>query len=150
VPLVHRRWSAPGSRTLLIAATDPARTPELHPLVTAVRVLHADDRTQDFELDERVPLGPLRVPNRYRARRVLDGDRLVLEAWSRPGVHLVHTLHVVARDGHVDVDHAVAIEAPWWVRGFVVRTARAAHDAWIGRVQAWMAAHAAPRGATSP
>ena len=141
--VLTRTWIAHGPVSLVLAATEPARAPELHPLITAVSDIGPDGAGERWVIDEQVPFGPLRIPNRYRARRELVApDRLVLEAWSKPSVHLLHTLELRPQADTVEVTHTVAIDAPWAVRAFVVATARTAHDEWIARVRTWIAAEA--------
>ena len=141
----HRSFTAPGDAALLWEATAPDRLAELHPLIHAVTDVTGDDYDQTFIVHEHIPLGPLRLPNRYRSRRV-RGNPLRLEAWAGAGVHLVHQLTVREEAGSVHVEHVVEVEAPWPVAGFVERTAQVAHDRWIAAVQAWMAAEHDRRG----
>ena len=143
----HRTWTAYGPPELVVEATAPARGPELHPLITAVSAVEADGAGERWTIDEGVPFGPFTVPNRYTARRERVGaGRLVLEAWSRPSVHLVHTLELHPAPEGTRVEHRVEVEAPAWVRGFVVATAGRAHDEWVRRVCAWVAAESERRG----
>lgn len=140
----HRSFAALGDAALLWEATAPERLPELHPLIHAVSDVTGDERDQSFLVHEHVPLGPLRLPNRYRTRRVA-GNPLLMEAWASAGVHLVHTLTWREDAGRLHVDHVVAVDAHPLVAGFVERTARAAHDRWIEAVRGWMAAESVRR-----
>lgn len=139
---IRRRWTVRGSSATLLAATEPEHFVELHPLITGVKVTERMPRQVDFEIEERVPVGPMRVPNRYRGRRtVVDEGHLVIEGWSAPAVYIRHELIARPRGGSLEVEHVVNVQAPWPVRQFVVNSAVSAHDSWVERVVAWMEAH---------
>ena len=142
--VVRRTWSVRGARARLIEAVGPAVLPEVHPLITATRVvgLSADGRSVDFLVFEGVPLGPLVVPSRYRGRTTVAADEggLVMEGWAQLGIHIAHRLTLTEAEGRVDVDHEVRVWAPWGLRSFVVSTTLAAHDAWAEAVIAWVEA----------
>jgi hypothetical protein len=145
--VVRRVWSVRGARARLIAALGPAVIPDVHPLITATRVLglSGDGRSVDFLVFEGVPVGPLVIPNQYRARATVAADEgeVTMEAWAALGIHIAHRLVFTEAEGRVDVDHEVRVWAPWGLRSFVVSTTLAAHDAWAEAVIAWVEAEAA-------
>lgn len=137
-----RNWSARASLARVIDATRLDLTPQLHPLITRVESLREQGGSSDCVLHEFVPLGPLRIPNKYRAaRRVLDANavyaRVELDGWASLGVHLRHELALRAAGERTEVTHVVRITAPGLLRAFVASTAQRAHDAWVQRVVAW-------------
>lgn len=137
-----REWSARAALARVIEATRLDLTPELHPLITRVEALRERDGASECVLHEFVPLGPLRIPNSYRAaRRVEEASdahaSITLEAWAALGVQLRHGLELRAAGERTEVTHRVRVRAPWLLRAFVASTARSAHDAWVSRVVAW-------------
>jgi hypothetical protein len=137
-----RAWSARAPLERVVAATRLALAPELHPLITRVESLSEHGDESECVLHELVPLGPLRIPNKYRATRSVmraaDGStRLVLEAFAPLGVGLRHELALRELGERTEVAHVVRVRAPRLLRRFVARTARRAHDAWVERVVAW-------------
>jgi hypothetical protein len=137
-----RAWSARASLARVIEATRLDLTPELHPLITRVESLRERADASECVLHELVPLGPLRIPNKYRAtRRVIEASamhaRIELEAWASLGVQLRHELTLRAAGERTEVAHVVRVRAPRLLRAFVARTAQRAHDAWVARVVAW-------------
>lgn len=140
MPTIERIWRATGSFKTLLAATDPEKCPELHPLIRSVSNIKTEGNTVEWDIQEQVPFGPFWIPNHYHARRtVLSDHRLSMEAWSIPSLYLLHTLDCSIRMEGLEVRHQVQIDAPFYVRSFVVSTAQKAHDEWIARVQDWMA-----------
>ena len=138
----RRNWSARASLARVIDATRLELTPQLHPLITRVESLREQGFSSECVLHELVPLGPLRIPNKYRAaRRVLEASavyaRIELDAWASLGVHLRHELTLRAEGERTDVSHSVRVTAPRVLRAFVARTAQRAHDAWVQRVVGW-------------
>jgi hypothetical protein len=137
-----RTWSARAPLARVLDATRLERTPELHPLITRVSELAERGARSECIVHEVVPLGPLRLPNSYRAtRKVLEaGDanaRLLLEASAALGTTLRHELALRTEGARTEVTHGVRVRAPRLVLGFVARTAERAHDAWVERVVAW-------------
>lgn len=138
----RRAWSARAPLARVIDATRLDLTPELHPLITRVESLREQGGASECVLHEFVPLGPLRIPNKYRAaRRVVEASavsaRIELDAWASLGVHLRHELTLRAAGERTEVTHLVRITAPRLLRAFVANTAQRAHDAWVARVVAW-------------
>lgn len=140
---VERTWQVAGTRVALIEATEPERGPDVHPLVHSVSGVHRRDDVDHWIIHEHLPIGPLTLPNAYRVSRKVLPDRIVLRAWSRPGIHLVHTLLINGTDGALTVRHTVDIDAPLWTMPFVRRTAAAAHDDWIAHLRDWVETHSA-------
>jgi hypothetical protein len=137
-----RNWSARASLARVIDATRLDLTPELHPLITRVESLRVQGGASECVLHEFVPLGPLRIPNKYRAaRRVVEASalcaRIELDGWASLGVRLRHELALCAAGERTEVTHVVRVTAPRPLRAFVARTAQRAHDAWVARVVAW-------------
>jgi len=137
-----RAWSARAPLARVIEATRLERTPELHPLITRVAQLVESGARSECVVHETVPLGPLRLPNSYRAAREVvaaneQAARLVLEASAALGTTLRHELALRAEGARTEVTHVVRVRAPRLVLGFVARTAERAHDAWVERVAAW-------------
>ena len=144
-PVVFTRvWSARAPLERVIEATRLDLTPELHPLITRVESLRERDGASECWLHERVPLGPLQIPNRYRAARRVDGTNVTLEGWAHFGIHLRHELALRTAAERTEVTHHVHVTAPRLLRRFVAATAQRAHDAWVARVVAW--AEAGPAG----
>lgn len=137
-----RLWTAPGPLRALMAATEPARSCELHPLIQRVSEIEGDEYEQTWVIEERVPLLFFSIPNRYKVRRTLKSpNQIVMEAWNWPSIYILHTLDLLDKGHTVDVQHTVGIEAPAALIHFVAQTAQTAHDRWIENVQAWIAAH---------
>lgn len=137
-----RHWSARAPLARVVEATRLALTPELHPLITRVESLSEHGGASECCLHERVPLGPLHIPNKYRAARTLleaseTHAQIVLEAWAKLGVQLRHELTLHEASGRTEVTHLVYVTAPRLLRGLVARTAQRAHDAWVERVVRW-------------
>jgi hypothetical protein len=146
-----RVWCARAPLARVLEATRLERTPELHPLITRFEATRASGVATEGWLRELVPLGPLRIPNKYRASRTLLAAseahaNIVLEAWAAFGVHLRHELALRAVGVRTEVTHVVRVDAPRLLRGFVARTAQRAHDAWVARVVAWAEAEPAREG----
>src|SRR5262245_32251952 len=146
-----RTWSARAPLARVVEATRLDLTPELHPLITQVASFEERGARSACVIHERVPFGPLSLPNTYRAaREVLEFDakqaRIGLAARARFGVQLRHELAMRAVGCRTDVAHVVRIRAPLLLRRFVARTAERAHDEWVARVVAWAeGASTAPR-----
>lgn len=140
--ILRRSWAVTGGVEALIRATSMPMLPELHPLIVSVQ----ERSDGDFEIRELLPLGPLRLPNRYRGRQSVSEDRrtIRLAAHAPGGVHLLHTLQLSPEGERVQVEHEVRVEAPWLLRDYVARTAEAAHDGWVERVKGWVEAEKAP------
>lgn len=137
-----RAWFARAPVARVVEATRLDLTPELHPLIRRVESLAERGGASECVLHELVPLGPLRIPNKYRAARdviqVTDTSaRLVLQAWAALGVNLRHELTLRAAGDRTEVTHVVRVVAPRLLRAFVASTARRAHDAWVERVVTW-------------
>ncbi len=137
-----RAWSARAPIARVVLATRLDRTPELHPLIQRISSLEERGARSTCVIHEHVPLGPLRLPNRYRAARevVAEGPedaRLVLEAWAALGVTLRHDLALRADAERTAVTHVVRVAAPRLLLRFVAGTAQRAHDTWVERVVAW-------------
>ena len=134
---LHRTWIARGSLARLIEVTEPERMLTLHPLVVGVSDIRLDATGVTWTIDERVPFMWFSIHNRYTARREVRGNnQIVMEAWSRPNVHLLHTLDITEIADGVQVEHVVRVDAPWIIFSFVAATAEKAHDGWIERVRA--------------
>lgn len=137
-----RAWSARAPIARVVAATRLDLTPELHPLIERVSALAERGARSECTIHEHVPLGPLRIPSRYRAAREVvaegqDAARVVLEAWAALGVTLRHDLALRAAGERTAVTHAVRVAAPRPLLRFVASTAERAHDTWVQRVVAW-------------
>jgi hypothetical protein len=137
-----RAWSARAPLARVVEATRLARTPELHPLITRVEALGEIGGHSECLLHELVPLGPLRIPNKYQATREVREQneshaRLVLEARAAFGVRLRHELTLRASGATTEVAHVVRVTAPRLLRAFVASTAQRAHAGWVERVVAW-------------
>lgn len=147
--VIARTWSARAPLARVVAATRLELTPELHPLILRTESLRESGNTSECWLHEEVPLGPVRIPNKYRAaRHVLEASgthaQIVLEAWAKFGIQLRHELTLRAAGERTEVTHVVRVRAPLLLRGFVARTARRAHDAWVERVVRWAERESAP------
>jgi len=137
-----RTWSAHAPLARVVEATRLERTPELHPLVTRVSQLVARDARSECVVHEIVPLGPLRIPNKYCATREVIGAnehsaRILLEADAAFGTKLRHELALSTAGARTEATHVVRVRAPRLVLGFVARTSERAHNAWVERVVAW-------------
>ena len=151
-----RTWSARAPLAHVVDATRLDLTPQLHPLITRVDSFEERGTRSTCVILERVPFGPLRLRNTYRAtRELLDCDatqaRISLAATARFGVQLRHELAMHAVGDRTDVAHVVRIRAPAPLLRFVARTAERAHDEWVRRVVAWAeGGSAAPRDPLGP
>jgi ligand-binding SRPBCC domain-containing protein len=75
----------------------------LHPFLVSVapedRRSAADCYVQDYRIRERIPLGPVTLPIRFRARvTVPERGDVVTDSWQFPRIHL-HTVVSFAADG---------------------------------------------------
>ena len=103
----------------------------LHPLIESIEEIEPSPelpRARRYRVCDRIPVGPLVASTGYVAAIDLVGPLEVHgHAWQRPGVrlHTVYRLEPVA--GGTRLVERATIEAPWGLRGFVKRQARAAH-----------------------
>jgi proteic killer suppression protein len=101
----------------VIAATRLDLTPKLHPLITAVTALVERGGVSACVVHERVPLGPLRIPNRYRAARRVSGAEVTLVELMRSGAF---SRPDVQRRAHIKLlmlDAAAALQDLFVARG---------------------------------
>lgn len=114
--------------------SDPEVLPELHPLIERVwiteRTRTADGELLRFGLFERIPLGSIRFPNRYRGEiRKRDGDTSQLElrgeSWPAVTTHVRFRFEPVSAGTAVEEDLVVSAPAP--LLPFVAKTAVEAH-----------------------
>jgi antibiotic biosynthesis monooxygenase (ABM) superfamily enzyme len=133
---------APAAVHALLA--DPRRLTEIHPLIDSVNVSfdgeEAGARVIRFTVVELVPIGPFRLRNHLKGEaRWASLAEIELTGWSRPGVVVRSHWRLDAVGAGTHAVQRVDVEAPWWVAGFVFRTARAAHAALLDRVRARLA-----------
>ena len=113
---------------------------ELHPLIESIRELPPTGARPDahrFRVVDRIPFGPFRLRTTYTAELAPIGEREVHgRAWQTPGVRLHSIYRLEDASSGTRVLEEVSIEAPWGLRGFVVRRAREAHCVTLQRTKA--------------
>jgi hypothetical protein len=113
---------------------------DLHPLIVAVEDLAADaarPKARRYRITDRIPFGPFGVTIAYTAAIEAQGPgRVRAEAWQTPGIHLT-TEYELADLGYrgTRLVERVSVEAPWPLRRFTIRQARAAHRTTLDRVK---------------
>eukprot|EP00741_Cyanophora_paradoxa_P015166 tig00020849_g14637.t1 len=118
------------------------------PLVASSKLIDAETHT--YSVEERIPLGPFRIPNRFRARIEphSDGRGYSVECWAFGGVYLEGTLRWNgSKSGAVRVYEKASIHGPFFCIDLIARTASAAHAEMIKRIAS--AASAAARDKSS-
>lgn len=110
--------------------SDPTRLSVLHPLIEQVTVTHRDASRVEVDLFEHVPMGPLRVPNAYRATYFVHPDaprRLRARGESFPKV-VIDAEYVLEQQGErTRVSERTTVSALLGLKRFVANTAREAH-----------------------
>jgi len=113
---------------------------DLHPLIVAVEELAADPArpsARRYRITDRVPVGPFGMTIAYTAEVEAQSAGLVrAEAWQTPGIHLTTEYELADLDGGgTRLIERVSVEAPWPLRRFTIRQARAAHRTTLDRMK---------------
>jgi hypothetical protein len=113
---------------------------DLHPLIVAVEELAADPArpsARRYRITDRLPFGPFGMTIAYTAAiEALDAGRVRGEAWQAPGIHLTTEYELAdLDDGGTQLVERVSVEAPWPLRRFTIRQARAAHRTTLDRMK---------------
>ncbi|SEH79139.1 Polyketide cyclase / dehydrase and lipid transport [Mycolicibacterium rutilum] len=113
--------------------TDLRNIVRIHPLVVAVhagpRIPSAHGYRQDYRITDRIPVGPVVVRTRYRARMTVPAHgEVTAEVRQFPGIrmHTVVTFAAAGDDGTRLTEH-MTIEAPRPLASFTAREAVKAH-----------------------
>jgi hypothetical protein len=109
---------------------------QVHPLVVAVRATHrrhtADGYVQTYRVQDRIPLGPLRLRISYVARlHVPDTGAVMAEARQFPRVRLRTTVTFEPIDVGTRITEHMRIEAPRVLAAMTTREAVKAHTAML-------------------
>ena len=112
---------------------------DLHPLIVAVEELAADPArpsARRYRITDRVPVGPFGMTIVYTAEvEALSAGLVRGEAWQAPGIHLTTEYELADHDGGTRLVERVSVEAPWLLRRFTIRQARAAHRTTLDRMK---------------
>lgn len=109
---------------------------QVHPLVVAVRATDrretADGYVQSYRVQDRIPLGPLRLPISYVARlHVPNTGDVTAEARQFPRVRLDTTVTFEPVDAGTRVTEHMRIGAPRALAAMTIREAVKAHTAML-------------------
>ncbi len=113
--------------------SDPLLLPQLHPLIehVTIRSTRMDGQTRviEFDLLERVPVGPFRYPNAYSGTAMVPEDqtRLTMLGVSFPSVVTRSEFEFVAVGDETLVRERFELTAPAYVHWFVERVGVDAH-----------------------
>jgi hypothetical protein len=113
--------------------SDPLMLPQLHPLIERVTIratrMEGQTRVIEFDLLERVPVGPFRYPNAYSGTAMVPEDptRLTLLGVSFPRVVTRSEFEFVAVEEETMVREVFVLTAPGYVHWFVERVGVDAH-----------------------
>lgn len=110
--------------------SDPTRLSVLHPLIERVTVTHRDDTRVEVDLFEHVPMGPLRIPNAYRATYFVHPEaprRLRARGQSAPRVVIDAEYWLEQEGERTHVVERTTVSALPGLKRFVTNTAREAH-----------------------
>ena len=103
----------------------------LHPLIVRVEELPPRPdlpNARRFRVVDRIRVGPLHLRTTYEAALEPVSERLVRgHAWQSPGVRLRTDYALSPMGDGTRLEERVVVEAPRLLRGYVVRTASAAH-----------------------
>lgn len=118
---------------------------QVHPLVQWVRstsrVDLADGYRQDYQVRDRIPLGPLTLPITYRARLTVPGTGAVTaQARQFPAVRLDSRVEFTATDTGTRITEDLTIAAPRPLLAITVTQAVAAHTAMLAAIGTLFAA----------
>ena len=108
----------------------------VHPLVVAVRATHrrqtADGYLQSYRVQDRIPMGPLRLRISYVARlHVPNAGDVTAEADQFPRVRLRTTVTFEPTDAGTRVTERMRIDAPRALAAMTIREAVKAHTAML-------------------
>lgn len=117
----------------------------LHPLIESIHEIESTPElpgAHRYRVVDRIPIGPLRLRTVYTAALEPVSDHEVHgHAWQSPGVRL-HTIYRLSESAgsagsarETRLDERVWVEAPWWIRRFVVGQARSAHAETLARMK---------------
>jgi hypothetical protein len=109
---------------------------QVHPLVVAVRATDrretADGYMQSYRVQDRIPLGPLRLPISYVARlHVPNTGDVTAEARQFPRVRLDTTVTFEPVDGGTRITERMRIRVPRALAAMTIREAVKAHTAML-------------------
>jgi hypothetical protein len=109
---------------------------QVHPLVVAVRATDrretADGYVQSYRVQDRIPLGPLRLPISYVAQlHVPNTGDVTAEARQFPRVRLDTTVTFEPVDAGTRVTEHIRFEAPRALAAMTIREAVKAHTAML-------------------
>ncbi len=112
----------------------PETPAELHPLIVRFEVIDARhvvyyDRMQVLGM----PLRDIRVP---AEQTTVPAERKLYFETRVSGTHVLHEYAVEPTADGCEVVDSVLVEAPWGLRGYVVRTAREAHAGMLAALPA--------------
>jgi len=122
---------------------------DLHPLIVSVEELAADPAqpsARRYRITDRVPFGPFGLTIAYTAAiESLAAGRVRAEAWQTPGIHLATDYELAdLDDGGTRLVERVSVEAPWPLRRFTIRQARAAHRITLDRMKTLLESQGPP------
>jgi hypothetical protein len=111
----------------------------VHPLVQWVRstsrVDLSDGYRQDYQVRDRIPLGPFALPITYRARLTVPATGAVTaQAWQFPQVRLDSRVEFAATDTGTRITEELTIAAPRPLLAITVEQAVAAHATMLAAI----------------
>lgn len=112
---------------------------QVHPLVQWVRALSradlADGYRQDYQVRDRIPLGPFTLPITYRARLIVPATGPVsARARQFPRVQLDSEVDFAATEAGTRITEELTIAAPRPLLPITVEQAVAAHTTMLARI----------------
>lgn len=111
----------------------------LHPLIERIEEIEPSPqlpRARRHRVVDRISVGPFRLRTSYiAALEPVAEDEVHGHAWQSPGVRL-HTVYRLSETAFgTRLDERVFVRAPWFIRRFVVKQARAAHAETLERMK---------------
>ena len=126
-----------------------------HPMIIGVKEIAADRDSaglprRRYRVTDRMQMGLLRTKFTYLATTTSpSAERLYCEAFQSPGVHLIITYDFFGEGDQTRIEEQCVIEAPWALRGVVLRQAKAAHAQTMMQIKRYLESTNAT-GATLP
>jgi hypothetical protein len=112
----------------------------LHPLIESIEELKPNEelpRAKHYRVVDRIPLGPFKLRTVYTAALDPVGENEVHGyAWQFPSIELRTVYAFTAAPLGTHLVERVRVDAPRFLRGFVVEQARLAHVETLSRMKA--------------
>ena len=112
----------------------------LHPLIESIEELSPTaemPRARRYRVVDRIPFGPFRLRARYiAALDPVSQNEVHGHAWQSPGIRLHSRYALQEITSGTRLVERVSVEAPWILRGFVIRQARQSHEETLVKMKA--------------